>query len=505
MLIFLVQRNECQDQQLQMPEDLAALMDPTPSVADLQKNITALWTYIYELRGAVTHYLNELKQKQEGMERAIYAIEHLGSRNTNAAHTAEHSHSGESSHSHGSDHHSHSGEHHHHSGEYHSHSDEQHSHGDGGHSHGGDDHSHGNDGHSHDSDGHSHGNDGHSHGDGSHNNYRDDHSHSHSHSHTDDDHSSHSGHGGHDNHHGHDHHDSHENVDDLQQTAQVDGPLVDPVIVPNRVNTGSHNAHHPGSWRSSQTSEGSRSSVFKPLNITDSSHHHHHHHSHNATSNSRTRNKTVAMPKYSEYDLYEFAVCDVKPNRVLSEEQKQNVVGQVSFWQKKAGGPLNIHVRVSGFEMGDHHAHHQQQQEEDNETPTPGGHKHGFHIHATGDLSNGCQSAGPHYNPKNMNHGGPNDLVRHVGDLGNIECDDHGNANVVFSDDFASLKGQYSIVGKALVIHAKEDDLGRGNDEETLKTGNSGARLACCVVQKVKMLPFTMYRAMKTAVQYQNR
>ena len=77
---------------------------------------------------------------------------------------------------------------------------------------------------------------------------------------------------------------------------------------------------------------------------------------------------------------------------------------------------MNFHVRLQGFDVGDHHAHHQQtlQTEEDNETPQPVGHTHGFHIHASGDLSNGCQSTGPHYNPKGVNHGkpGPDALSR---------------------------------------------------------------------------------------------
>lgn len=37
---------------------------------------------------------------------------------------------------------------------------------------------------------------------------------------------------------------------------------------------------------------------------------------------------------------------------------------------------------------------------------------HGFHIHSSGDLSQGCDSIGDHYNPYNAPHGGPNDDIR---------------------------------------------------------------------------------------------
>jgi Cu-Zn family superoxide dismutase len=112
---------------------------------------------------------------------------------------------------------------------------------------------------------------------------------------------------------------------------------------------------------------------------------------------------------------------------------------------------------------------------------------HGFHIHEAGDLSKGCDSACAHYNPHGHDHGGLTSKNRHVGDLGNIEAGKNGVAKIDITDKLVKLRGKYSVIGRSLVVHEDEDDLGLGNADDSLTTGHSGKRLACGVIGYAKI------------------
>ncbi|CAF3711581.1 unnamed protein product [Rotaria socialis] len=146
---------------------------------------------------------------------------------------------------------------------------------------------------------------------------------------------------------------------------------------------------------------------------------------------------------------------------VLSHPNSEQVYGHVDFVQEKDGA-----VTVSGEVKNISAAQ-----------------KHGFHIHEFGDTMNGCTSVvkleipislssylvelnkililSAHYNPDNNEHAGPPDELRHVGDL------------------VIKLTDPTSTIGRSIVVHEKEDDVGRDGTPNSKKTGNAGSRVAC--------------------------
>jgi len=133
---------------------------------------------------------------------------------------------------------------------------------------------------------------------------------------------------------------------------------------------------------------------------------------------------------------------------------------QGTIWFTEAGDTVKITGELTGLKEGNH----------------------GFHVHEYGDSTNGCISAGAHFNPYKKEHGGPSDTVRHVGDLGNVVAGADGKAAVDITDHLIKLEGECNVIGRSLVIHADPDDLGKGGHELSKTTGNAGARSACGVI-----------------------
>ena len=107
---------------------------------------------------------------------------------------------------------------------------------------------------------------------------------------------------------------------------------------------------------------------------------------------------------------------------------------------------------------------------------------HGIHLHTVGKCETpGFTTAGGHFNPGMKKHGTENPEGSHAGDLVNLEVGADGTAKATFVTTAVTLgQGPNSLFhqgGTALVIHEKADDY------KSDPAGNSGARIACGVIQ----------------------
>jgi superoxide dismutase, Cu-Zn family len=140
----------------------------------------------------------------------------------------------------------------------------------------------------------------------------------------------------------------------------------------------------------------------------------------------------------------------------LSATKNSSASGTVNFTQR--GEVVLVEARVSGLSPG----------------------LHGFHVHERGNCTAADgSSAGGHFNPAAAAHGGPGSSARHAGDLGNIEANASGVA--VYRAEVTGISlgtGDDSIIGRAVIVHEKADDLA------SQPAGNAGARLACGLISK---------------------
>nr|ALR99799.1 putative extracellular copper/zinc superoxide dismutase [Phaedon cochleariae] len=151
---------------------------------------------------------------------------------------------------------------------------------------------------------------------------------------------------------------------------------------------------------------------------------------------------------------------------VLQGEGENDVKGEIMFVQQHPPiGPVLIRGNITGLPAG----------------------RHGFHIHQSGDLRQGCDKLGGHFNPYLLRHGAPTDPIRHAGDLGNVEAGEDGKAEIRIVDPLVSLSGgPRGVVGRALVVTAEVDDLGRGGTADSLTNGQAGKALACGIIAYIR-------------------
>ncbi|PCC74918.1 superoxide dismutase, Cu-Zn family [Nannocystis exedens] len=141
----------------------------------------------------------------------------------------------------------------------------------------------------------------------------------------------------------------------------------------------------------------------------------------------------------------------------LTALMNSGVNGTVNFTQL-ADGRIKVEGDITGLTAG----------------------KHGIHVHQWGDCTSpDGESAGGHFNPDMVDHGAPGSSTHHPGDFGNLEAGADGIAKLDLTMDparFSIAGGEYSVLGRAIIVHEKPDDFGQ-------PTGNAGARLACGVIQ----------------------
>lgn len=136
-------------------------------------------------------------------------------------------------------------------------------------------------------------------------------------------------------------------------------------------------------------------------------------------------------------------------------QSASGVGGTVTFSEQ--GSTVTIEARLTGVAAGEH----------------------GFHVHETGVCTPpDYTSAGGHFNPTAAPHGAPSDAAHHAGDLGNITIAADGTGTLSIASSMLSVAaGPNAVVGKAVVVHEKADDL------KTQPTGDAGGRVGCGVVE----------------------
>lgn len=108
-----------------------------------------------------------------------------------------------------------------------------------------------------------------------------------------------------------------------------------------------------------------------------------------------------------------------KASATLSSDNPEGAMtGEIIFKQWNINAPILVSMNISGLPAG----------------------KHSVHIHAFGDVSDGCKSTGPHFRSSI---------------IGNIEAKDGEDVDVSYETLGLNLFGLSGVLGRSVVIHEK--------------------------------------------------
>lgn len=134
---------------------------------------------------------------------------------------------------------------------------------------------------------------------------------------------------------------------------------------------------------------------------------------------------------------------------LTSDNPEQSMTGEITFKQWNINSPILVSMNISGLPAG----------------------KHSVHIHAFGDVTDGCKSTGPHFRSSI---------------IGNIEAKDDKDVDVSYETLGLNLFGLSGILGRSVVIHEKP------SGEQTLTVNN---RSDCSIVhfQSISNTPISFH------------
>jgi Cu/Zn superoxide dismutase len=103
---------------------------------------------------------------------------------------------------------------------------------------------------------------------------------------------------------------------------------------------------------------------------------------------------------------------------LTSDNLEQAMTGEITFKQWSINAPVLVSMNISGLPAG----------------------KHSVHIHAFGDVTDGCKSTGPHFRSSI---------------IGNVEAKADKDVDVTYESFGINLFGLTGILGRSVVIHEK--------------------------------------------------